>query len=259
MIASDRCSILADNAIGRQGIELTDISPRAAVPPDIRLWFVQARNQFEIQVQAEIEGEWVTAGDLDQVNEWIKNGLIQSSGSLSNLKQSMRCSVVAIEGFRSLYQVKQQQNTDGSTALNLKFSRVDSQGEVDQNNETFDYHSFRRLRVLALNPNYRYLGLLRHIETEVNAKELNLPLKHFLGQGEPMPVVFDLHNTVPETLKDLNEDQRSAGHPLCLRSAGEVAGPPGTGTSIEWIEDRRISAIRSKSACLTCALSSCFR
>jgi len=63
----------------------------------------------------------------------------------------------------------------------------------------------------------------------VDAESLPSALKHFIGVGTPYPVFVELKSTVPETLATLNEDQRKAGHPLNLKSAGEVAGPPGTG------------------------------
>ena len=151
-------------------------------------------------------------------SEW----LVPSSGCLANLKQSIRCAVVAIEGANSLYQVKQVPSKSGPEKMELRFAPVDRHGDVEEGNGA--YLREHRSRILALNPNDRYLRLMHHIKTEVSASNLPLPLKHFIGEGEPVPVFYELESTVPKELCSLNEDQRLAGHPLCLKTAGEVAG-----------------------------------
>ena len=228
VIASDRLSIL-NETIGRHGIAASDLSPRAAIVPEIRIWLQQERDEFELTVEAQIEGRWITADSAENVKEWIRNGLIAASGPLATLDQSMRCAVIAIEGERSLYQVRQKGNDPGSTKKKLRFFKVDRYGEADDHDNGFPYYERRRVRVLALNPNDRYLRLLRHVQENVSADTLPVPLQHFVGKGEPEPVCFELEVTVPETMLALNDDQRKAGHPLCLKTAGEVAGPPGTG------------------------------
>lgn len=232
VIASDRRSILVDRQGGRFGrdtITKDSISPRAVIPESIRVWLRQDNEDFEIVVQADIEGELVTADSPEQVKEWIKHGLIPSSGSLATLKQSLGCAIIAIENFRTLYQVRRITNKEGSSGVKLNFSSIDKQGNIEEERNRFEYHETRMLRVLAINPNSRYLSLQKHIDENVTKEKLPLALKHFIGVGKPHPVFFQLTSTVPETLNKLNEDQLKAGHPLYLKSAGEVAGPPGTG------------------------------
>jgi len=62
------------------------------------------------------------------------------------------------------------------------------------------------------------------------------PLQHLIGAGDPIAVLTDIEMDVPESLVDLNEQQQRVAHPLRLKTAMEIAGPPGTGKTKTIVE-----------------------
>ena len=232
VIESDRLSVLVDSRGAewrRSGITFDSVSPRACIPQDTRVWLLADNDEYELQVQCFIEDRWASTTSPEQVKEWIKDGVIPPSGLLSNLSQSLRASIVAFEGSKKLYQIIRQPGSVGSEKTKLKFYEVVSKGKIEQDSTPAPIGFAGRQRVLALNPNHRYLELLKHIENNVSHESLPNPICHFIGCGASEPVLTELETMLPSSFESLNQDQRSAGHPLLLRSAGEVAGPPGTG------------------------------
>jgi hypothetical protein len=92
------------------------------------------------------------------------------------------------------------------------------------------------LRIIGLNPNLRIMLLQRHINETTEDELVPTPLKHLLGYGKPLPLFSEVLTPVPDSFESLNEKQKSVAHPLCLRTAMEVAGPPGTGKTKTIIE-----------------------
>ena len=96
-----------------------------------------------------------------------------------------------------------------------------------------------RLVIAGLNQNNRMVLLEKHVAESSDSDLLFEPLQHLVGSGEPVPVVTEMNMEVPTTQVDLNEEQQKVAHPLRLKTAMEVAGPPGTGktkTIVELVE-----------------------
>jgi ATP-dependent exoDNAse (exonuclease V) alpha subunit len=91
------------------------------------------------------------------------------------------------------------------------------------------------LIVIGLNPNKRMLLLERYVEQTPNNVIMFEPLQHLLGIGAPRAVFTELDG-IPESGSQLNVNQRKVANPLELKTAMEVAGPPGTGKTKTIIE-----------------------
>ena len=75
--------------------------------------------------------------------------------------------------------------------------------------------------------------LARHVDASEKDDLMFPALCHYIGYGKPVRLFPDIELPPPASIQELNEGQRSVAHPLCMRTAREVAGPPGTGTNEE--------------------------
>mmetsp|Transcript_11356 Transcript_11356/g.21258 ORF Transcript_11356/g.21258 Transcript_11356/m.21258 type:complete len:103 (+) Transcript_11356:266-574(+) len=73
------------------------------------------------------------------------------------------------------------------------------------------------------------LLLEKHVSKSDESDLLYKPLRHLLGDGKSTALLDEIFQELPETFKDLNDEQQKLAHPLMLKTAVEVAGPPGTG------------------------------
>jgi AAA domain len=85
------------------------------------------------------------------------------------------------------------------------------------------------ITILGLNPNLRINLLNEHVQRTDDQILISDPIRHVIGAGTPYPLLDNIQTVPPESLNQLNEQQRRVAHPLCIKSAMEVAGPPGTG------------------------------
>jgi hypothetical protein len=191
--------------------------------------------QMEFRVRLEKDGIWKHV-DMEQLQEHMKkkgdrppSSSSSSSSVVDNIQQGLRCAAVALEGEKTLYQTECIKVL-GPESLLLRFSSVDTKGGIMQ--PAVDLPPQRR-RILALNPNQRITKLQEYIQKNVTSTNLPLPLMHLVGVGKAAPVLTKL--VKPHVLEEsvlltsLNTEQLKAAHPLHLKTAGEVAGPPGTG------------------------------
>jgi hypothetical protein len=229
MIRADRLSVLGDrdNDMRNHGISRENISPRCTIPENIEVSLVpdvqnEGTEAYQVDLRVQLQGIWRNV-DGEGLKELMKKGEIPSS-SVDNVQQGLRCAVVAFEGERNLYQTECIK-TLGPELMVFKFSSVDKGGGLQL------AHLLRqRRRILAFNPNQRITMLQHHIQKNVTGTNLPLPLQHLIGVGHATPVLTNLVETVEESvLASLNAEQMEAAHPLNLKTAGEVAGPPGTG------------------------------
>jgi hypothetical protein len=228
MIGADRLSLLGDdNGMRDHGISRDNISPRCTIPDDIEVSLVpdvgnEGKEAYQVDIRVQLHGRWRNV-EGEELKELVKKGEIPSS-SVDNVQQGLRCAVVAFEGERKLYQVECLK-TLGPELMVLRFSSVDKEGGIQ-----LAPLLRQRRRILAFNPNQRITMLQDHVQKNVTSTNLPLPLKHLIGVGQAMPVLTNLVETVEESvLASLNTEQLKAAHPLNLKTAGEVAGPPGTG------------------------------
>jgi hypothetical protein len=206
------------------GISRENISPRCTIPEDIEVSLVPDMDQdaYKIVLRINLHGNWLTV-DGEGLKELMKKGEIPSS-SVDNVQQGIRCAVVAFEGERNLYQAECVKPLAPELMV-FRFSRIDREGGI-QRAWLLPQHR----RILAFNPNQRITMLQDHIQMNVTSTIVPLPLKHLVGVGRASPVLTNLIETVEESvLASLNAEQLEAAHPLKLKTAREVAGPPGTG------------------------------
>lgn len=97
------------------------------------------------------------------------------------------------------------------------------------------HHFARNLTVIGLNPNNRMVLLERYVEQTPNSVLLFEPLQHLLGVGAPTAVFTEL-DEISACQSHLNDNQRLVANPLELKTAMEVAGPPGTGKTKTIVE-----------------------
>ena len=233
MIRADRLSVLGDCDKSAQNFRSSreNISPRCIIQEDIQVYLVPAvgnkdEEAYQVDLQVYVNRGWRRV-EVDKLKELMKQGEIPTS-SVENIQRGIRCAVLAFEGERNLYQAECIK-TYGPELMILRFSKIDIE---DGSIQAFLPEEFkhRPRRILAFNPNQRIQSLQAHVRTNVTGRNLPLSLKHLIGAAKVTPVLTDLVATVEEIVLDrLNAEQLAAAHPLNLKTAGEVAGPPGTG------------------------------
>ena len=232
-VRNDRLSLLSDPSSRIQRIARANISPRYLVPDNYRLKLVhQGGNIFRISLSERDEQDrWVSVPLDDSGNTDVSDGKRPLDDVVTNLVYSLRCAVVGIERKYCLYQTsaaEKESNRHGDTesdCISISFRPVDRNGDTESNEHTFH----EDLVILGLNPNLRINLLCQHVERTEDSILISEPIKQIIGAGKSLPLLEDLQTAPPETIKELNYEQRLVAHPLCMKTAMEVAGPPGTG------------------------------
>ena len=246
-IKSDRLSILQDGESQewmRHGLSRTDISPRCAIPPSYRLCLIGTDQDFVYAISIEKfrmirrisnnvwkdESHWEKI-DLVTLAEEVSSGQDVKVDVLENLGYSLQRAVVAIEGEKKLYQTRAKRVNGENHHLNITFSSVSTDGALNEDIVSFNDDNIPfNTRIIGLNANHRFMTLQRHVE-EVKDKNVLIPrpLEQLIGARPIEPIATDLERPVPDTLNSLNKLQENIAHPLKMKTAMEVAGPPGTG------------------------------
>ncbi|KAL7518609.1 hypothetical protein ACHAWX_003421, partial [Stephanocyclus meneghinianus] len=236
---NDRLALLsnAETYNGIKNIVRDDISPRCVIPSNYRLSLMRtdSNNVYKIHLQhnvVENGKHWVTINNI--ADHFKENPKVES---LLNIASALRCAVVAFEGYPQLFQTSQSRDRSIGTQLGedqicIVLKSVDRNGEVENDEKFMPY----QLIVLGLNQNKRMMLLQKHVEETPVSTLMFEPLLHMIGAGRPSSVITELEMETPKSLSELNEEQLQVAHPLRLKTAMEVAGPPGTGKTKTIVE-----------------------
>lgn len=247
-VSRDRLSLLADpvdymNASNHRALTKEDISPRNVIPKDYKLILscrgstsVLTVSLYQIKDGKNLGIPLPGEVDTTRSDESATAALVDA---LVNVKQSLKCCVLALAGEGKLYQTKSvpggpdtQMSEDN---ISIVFQPVSSQGDtvqVDQKLSSIKglHESDLNVEVFGLNQNLRLTLLSQYVDGIKTSTLLEKPIKDFV-EGTPQRLFNPNQVNVPppETFEELNEEQRTVAHPLAIRTAMEVAGPPGTG------------------------------
>ena len=238
----DRLALLSnpDEYDRRSHLSKKDISPRCAVPSDYRLSLERKEGDlYMISLEHRIseEARWIPVRDLEK--HFRDNPKIES---LLNITQALRCAVVAIEGDPLLYQTSRGNMSTIPKGYNfsdqeicIQFRSVSRDGSI-AGDEFLPHVLHDKLVIAGLNQNRRMILLEKHVEVSSDSELMFESLQHLVGAGRPVSVVTELNTEIPDTQVELNAEQQKVAHPLRLKTAMEVAGPPGSGKTKTIVE-----------------------
>mmetsp|Transcript_3022 Transcript_3022/g.8731 ORF Transcript_3022/g.8731 Transcript_3022/m.8731 type:complete len:1063 (+) Transcript_3022:1610-4798(+) len=236
----DRLALLSDpeDYNRRNGFDRNRISPRNSIPREYRLVLTHVEDDiYRYAIHHDlIEGEecWALIDDIEA--HFKKYPKVES---LLNVAQVLRCSVIAFSGQRSLYQtsrsINQSQRALANDEVCIQLNEIGTDGSVlDTGIRLFGGQ--HALDIIGLNQNKRMILLEKHIQEASNSSLMFMPLRHMIGAGNPAAALTEIEMGVPDSLIDLNGQQKRVAHPLNLKTAMEVAGPPGTGKTKTIVE-----------------------
>ncbi len=235
-VRADRVALLRDPSEYDAGAKLDAdmISPRCAVPSDYLLqllWKGEDVYRIEIMHKNIVTNKFHIISDMK--THFKENPMVES---LHNVSQSLRCAVIALDGHTNLYQTSRGRKipkgyivTDDEVVITLQ--------AIDQNGIVLHpVMLLQNLTIIGLNQNNRMLLQERHVESTPDDKLMFEALKNLIGVGVPKAIITELEMEIPESYCELNIDQQKVAHPLLLKTAMEVAGPPGTGKTKTIVE-----------------------
>ena len=220
-----------------------DISPRCAVPSDYRLSLDRKEGDlYSISLEhriVDVEGaRWIRVSDVEK--HFRENPKIES---LLNITQALRCAVVAFEGKPLLYQTSRGNMSTlpkgykfSDKEICIQFRSISRDGSVTRDELPHGYGQRDKLVIAGLNQNNRMVLLEKHVAESSDSELMFESLQHLVGAGKPVSVVTEMNTQVPDTQVELNEEQQKVAHPLRLKTAMEVAGPPGSGKTKTIVE-----------------------
>ena len=239
-VRDDRKSLLScdDEAYRRRGISHADLSPRNCIPEEYQLTLQRKPSGIYRIVLKEQDnlGMWreIPLPQELEANDKPRPGNKLKVDALSNLRNSLRCAVIAFQGCRHLCQTSHSRPPKGVKQLgddevSLVIRSIDAAGEVQEtvlHENVMDRNKGCPI-ILGLNPNRRLLLLEQHVQHTEADIMMFAALKAYISGTEPKRLLGEIPVTPPASFEALNPTQKSVAHPLSLRTAMEVAGPPG--------------------------------
>jgi len=236
-VRTDRLALLSnpEEYNMRAPINRDAVSPRCVVPRNYRLRLVRlGEDLFRILLEHQNTNNR-QFGLINDVEAHFKDN--PKVEALVNVSQSLQCAVIAFEGRDGLFQSsragkipKGHRMTDNEVCISMR--KINRDGNVTDD----ELQYAPDLSVIGLNPNRRMLLLESHVERTPDKALMFEPLQHLIGVSTPRAVITELDDIVPESQSQLNEQQQQVADPKKLKTAMEVAGPPGTGKTKTIVE-----------------------
>ena len=235
-IQNDRLSLLSNPVARGQGMDIHSISPRHKIPENFRLKLKEKEDKlYEVLLTTTKDNIKWTPVPLDTKNK-PDDKKRDLPDVLLNLVSTLKCAVIAVQGSACLYQTsfarKKNMDNDSKNYISIEMKAIDTSGNVKDN----PAYLGGNISILGVLGNHRISLLSKHVNATNDESLVFEPLKHMIGASKPLPLMDRISFAVPDTIADLNKDQRKVAHPLYLKTAMEVAGPPGTGKTKTIIE-----------------------
>lgn len=239
-LKKDRMSLLQNIDPGRgrfSPFQYEDISPRNAIPIDFRLRLLGIEgNICTISLEREVSGVWesIPLPEDDESSNNIEHAITGPEiDSLMNIKQSLQCGIIAFQGATCLFQSKtvlsRTERYLNKNQVSIMLQEISSTGDLVGEYVSLHQTGYEGHNILGLNQNHRLLLMKKHVDEADPDTLLFQPLRQFLGETPPTRLFNDITLPPPATFHQLNDEQKRVAHPLTVRAALEVAGPPGTG------------------------------
>ncbi|KAG7363889.1 AAA domain containing protein [Nitzschia inconspicua] len=237
-IRSDRLGVLkdpSDTSFLREGLSHDHVSPRCVIPKEYKLEILPLDDQAYTVRLSHANGvdflgrpNWQRENlcIFDETRDPTVTNDRRRVDALVNVKQSLKCGVLAFRGSRYLYQSSYvgSKKSLAEDQVSIRLQRVTKEGNVDD-----EIIVPRGVEIIGINQNQRFLLLEKHIVGSNDSDLLFDSLRDYIGAGSPKNVFDGIEVPAPATFDELNEQQKEVAHPLALMTATEVAGPPGTG------------------------------
>ncbi|MGA1465974.1 MAG: hypothetical protein ACO363_09600, partial [Balneolaceae bacterium] len=229
----DRLSILSDSSVNmNRGLSIQDISPRSSIPEEYSLHMIGDVSVCEVVLRR------VRLGVLERIPlpgegsvSKKKKSEAEDHDSLQNLRQSLRCGVVAFEGSNRLYQTQVVSPGKGKKLneheISVQFRPITPDGDLTEEARSLVSIGCNGRKVVGINQNCRYVLMERHFESTEVTEMVFPPLRQYIGEIPTRRFFPDIDRPPPRTFEELNEQQRKVAHPVSMKTAMEVAGPPG--------------------------------
>jgi hypothetical protein len=227
----ERLSMLREPGEFKGALTGDMISPRFCIPPEYKVILKSRGRIYHISLYQQQEEEWVEIPLKYRKTDTKLSDDIPIPECLYDIKNSLRFAVIAIANRDCLHQTLPIfTKTDDCLEheVDIHFLPIDSEGNTAKKEDVGD-----ELQILGINSNKRTICLLNHIKSSTIDKLIPKAILQLIG-AEPTTFLLPSEGKaspefLPETFKELNEMQQSIANVWKLKTANEVAGPPGTG------------------------------
>jgi AAA domain len=207
------------------------ISPRFCISPEYKVSLEYKGRVYHISLYQQQNEEWVKIPLKKRKDKFqTLRDDAHIPDCLFDIKHSLRYAVVAIAGQACLYQTIPVLSHDDRPEheVAISFLSIDSQGNTKKEQVLRD-----ELQLLGINSNKRTMCLQYLVNNATIDKLIPKAVRHLIGAEPTAPLLTSKGKPstalLTETFLELNKKQQHVADPWKMKTAIEVAGPPGTG------------------------------